>query len=314
MSSELMVSPWVLVGFLAVVAAVVAVDLGVFQRRPHEVSLREAGIWSAVWVALACGFGAWVWVEHGARNGMEFFTGYLIEKGLSVDNLFVILTIFRAFAVPRELRHRVLLWGVLGAVVMRGLFIAAGAVLVQRFDWVLYVFGAILIVTAIRMLFQEEGRTDPSQSRTLRLLQRHLPVTADYEGKRFFVRREGRRVATPLLLALVAVELSDLIFAVDSIPAIFGVTRDFFIVFTSNILAILGLRAMFFLLEGVLDRFRYLDYGLAAVLAGVGVKLLLEDVVHIPVTVSLGAVVGILALSLALSWLLAPGGRRASGA
>jgi tellurite resistance protein TerC len=264
--------------------------LGVFHRKAHAVGLTEAAVWSAVWVALSFGFAALVWWRFGSERGLEFTTGYLIEKALSIDNVFVFVVIFQAFSIPVLHQHRVLFWGILGALVMRAGFIFAGTALLERFHWTLYLFGALLLVTGLKLLRSKPGTVEPKQSTVVRLASRFIPVTSGLRDGRFFVREGGRSLATPLFLALVAVELSDLLFAVDSIPAIFGVTRDPFIVFTSNIFAILGLRSLYFLLAGIVTRFRYLSVGLALVLVFVGLKMMLTDVYALPVTASLAVV------------------------
>jgi len=292
---------WMWGGFLGFVAAMLALDLGVFHRRAHEVRLREAAAWSLVWVALALLFNLGVWHWYGPVKGLEFLTGYLIEKALSVDNIFVFLVIFSFFAVPKAYQHRVLFWGILGALVMRAVFIFAGAALLERFHWVMYIFGGILVLTGIKLLREKVEELNPERNPIFRLFRRFVPSVADYHGEHFTVVKAGRRMATPLLAVLVAVEATDLVFAVDSIPAVFAVTRDPFIVFTSNIFAILGLRAMYFLLADVMDRFVYLKPGLAAVLMFVGTKMLIADVYKIPVAVSLGVVAGILALAVVTS-------------
>ena len=292
-------------GFLAFVAAMLALDLGVFHRKAHAISLREAAVWSAVWIGLAGVFAAGVFWFGGPRLGMEFTTGYLIEKALSIDNIFVMVILFGAFGVPAHQQHRVLFWGIIGALVMRAIFIFAGTALIARFHWTVYVFGAFLVITGIRMLRSTGQQAHPEDSAAIRLTRRVLPVTTGQEGsERFFVRVDGRRMVTPLFLALVAVELTDLIFAVDSIPAILAISQEPFIVFTSNIFAILGLRSLYFLLAGVVQKFRYLKVGLAGVLVFVGLKMMLVDVVEIPVGLSLGVVALLIAASIGLSLLL----------
>jgi tellurite resistance protein TerC len=293
-------------GFLAFVLVMLALDLGVFHRKAHSISLKEAAGWSAVWVALALLFDLVVYFGFGPERGLEFATGYLIEKALSVDNIFVFVVIFGTFAVPAALQHRVLFWGVLGALAMRAAFIFAGGAFLHRFHWAIYVFGAILAVTGVKLLLQRHHEMHPEKNPMVRLFKRLMPVTPDYEGSRFTVRRDGRRYATPLLVALVAIEVTDLIFAVDSIPAIFAITTDPFIVFTSNIFAILGLRSLYFLLAGVIDRFAYLKIGLSVVLIFVGAKMLIMDLYKIPVAVSLGVIAAILAGSIVLSLARAP--------
>lgn len=278
-----------------------AVDLGLFQRRAHQFSLKEALAWSAVWVVLALVFNAGIYFWFGPQAGLEFFTGYLIEKALSVDNLFVFLVVFSYFAVPPALQHRVLFLGILGALVMRGLFIAAGAALLQGFHWMLYVFGALLLLTGIRLFLRREGSFSPQHNPLLRLFSRLVPVVSEYRGGSFTVVESGRRFATPLLLSLVAVEASDLVFALDSIPAIFAITPDPFIVFTSNIFAMLGLRSLYFVLAGVMLRFHYLGKGLALVLGFVGLKMLLSGMYELPVGWSLAIVALLIAGSMLLS-------------
>jgi tellurite resistance protein TerC len=295
-------TPWLL--FSLFVLVVLAVDLGVFHRTAHTVKIREALIWSAVWVGLALAFNALLYFWRGPDAALEFFTGYLIEKSLSVDNIFVFVLIFSFFKVPQQYQHRVLFWGILGALLLRAIFIAAGSALLEQFHWVIYVFGAFLIFTGIRMALQKEHGMDVDRNPAVRLFRRLFPVTAEYHGARFFVRESGRRAATPLLLALVVVEFTDLVFAVDSIPAIFAVTRDPFIVYTSNVFAILGLRALYFALAGVVDRFHYLKIGLALVLVLVGVKMLLaETAFKIPIVFSLLGIALILGGSVAASLL-----------
>src|SRR5262245_28777630 len=264
---------WFWVGFIAFVLAMLALDLGVFHRKAHEVRPAEAAIWTAVWVALALLFAAGLFVTYGHEVGLTFLTGYVIEESLSIDNIFVIVLIFEYFRVPKACHHRVLFYGILGALVMRGLFIALGTVLLAKFQWIIYVFGAMLIVTGVRMAVKQDEEFEGDRNPVVRFVRRFVPLSNDYHGKSFFIVEAGRRVATPLLLVLVLVEFTDLIFAVDSIPAIFGVTRDPFLVFTSNIFAILGLRSLYFLLAAVVDRFYLLKYGLGLILTFVGVKM-----------------------------------------
>jgi tellurite resistance protein TerC len=294
-------TPTLWLGFLGLVAVMLAIDLGVFHRKAHEVTLREATVWSVVWIALAGGFGLMVYVWFGPVRALEYATGYLIEKALAVDNIFVFVVIFSTFAVPEKYQHRVLFWGILGALVMRAVFILAGSALLEKFHWAIYVFGALLIATGIKLLLQRNVEPHPERNPVMRLFQKILPVLPGYVGADFTVFRDGRRYATPLLLALVAVEITDLIFAVDSIPAIFAVTRDPFIVFTSNIFAILGLRSLYFLLAGVVTKFRYLKVGLSLVLVFVGLKMLVTDVVKVPIALSLAVIVLILAASIVAS-------------
>jgi len=265
--------------FAAIVAVLLVIDLFVVQRDTHEVSIKEAAIWSAIWIGVSIIFGLWIARFHdGSGTVIEYFTGYLIEKSLSVDNIFVFVLIFQTLAVPRVYQHRVLFYGVLGAIVMRAILILAGAALVERFEWILYVFGAFLLYVAYKTWRHRSKSTDITRSRFMRRVRSVLPATADFRGERFFVREHGRLLATPLLVVLVLVEFSDLVFAVDSIPAIFAVTRDPFIVLTSNIFAILGLRSLYFLLAGAANRLRYLKHGLAVILGFVGVKLLTENI------------------------------------
>ena len=275
-------------------------DLGVFHRRAHTVKFREALLWSAVWIALAAIFAVVVFFWHGRTPMLEFVTGYVIELSLSVDNLFVFLLIFRFFQVPAVHQHKVLFWGILGALIMRAVFIAAGVELIQRFHWIIYVFGAFLVYSGIKLFFQEEAEIHPEKNPVLRLFRRFVPVTKDYEGNKFFVRRAGL-YATPLFVVLLVVETTDLLFAVDSIPAILAITRDAFIVYTSNVFAILGLRSMYFALSGMMEMFRYLHYGLSLVLVFVGAKMLLSYYFEIPTHLALVAVAGVLAISVIAS-------------
>ena len=294
-------SIWFWVAFIAFVLAMLSLDLGVFNRRPHVVGAKEALVWTGVWVSLALLFAAGLAVFTTHQAALTFLTGYVIEESLSVDNIFVIVLIFQYFAVPREYQHGVLFWGILGALVMRGLFIAVGAALLARFEWIIYIFGALLVVTGIRMATKQDEEFDGEQNPVVRLSRRLLPVTDGFRGKRFLVRENGRLLATPLLLVLVLVEATDLIFAIDSIPAIFGITRDPFLVFTSNIFAVMGLRSLFFLLASVVTKFHLLKYGLAVNLTFVGAKMLAEQWIHVPILLSLGIVVGVLALSILAS-------------
>ncbi len=277
------------------------VDLGVFHRKAHVPSFKEAAIWSIVWIAVALIFNGVVWVWLGHQKALEFFTGYLVEKALSADNIFVFAVIFNYFAVPPEYRHRVLFWGVLGAIVFRLTFILAGTALLKKFHWVIYIFGIIVIVSGIKLLTRKEEEIDPERNPVLQLARRFLPVTPSYHGQKFFVRSNGKLFATPLMLVLLVVESTDIVFAVDSIPAIFAITRDPFIVFTSNICAILGLRALYFLLEGMIRLFRYLDEGLAVILVFIGVKMLLSEFYKIPTWVALGFVATVLTITIVLS-------------
>lgn len=281
-----------------------ALDLGVFHRRPRKIGLREAALWSLVWISLAVLFGIGILHYSGYQKALEFFTGYLIEKSLSVDNLFIFLVIFRTFAVEERLQQRILAWGILGALIMRGALIAAGAELIEHYSWVLYAFGAFLVYAGIRMLFTTKENIHPENSFLYRIASRHLRVLTDYQGAKLLVSKAGRIFATPLFLVLLIVEFADVTFALDSIPAVFGITHDPFIVYTSNVFAILGLRALYFLLAGVLDRLRYLNQGLAFVLMFIGAKMIGERWIHIPVGVSLGVVGGALLIALLASVLI----------
>jgi tellurite resistance protein TerC len=296
-------TPWMWAAFTGVVLTMLALDLGVFHRQAHVVGVREAAIWSVVWVSLALAFNGWLAASFGAQRGLEFLTGYLIEKALAVDNIFVFLVVFASFKVPASYQHRVLFWGIFGALLMRALFIFAGAALLMRFHWIMYLFGAFLLLTGIRLLFQREIEPHPEHNPLFRLFTRLVPSVPDYHGGRFTVRRDGRTFVTPLLLVLVLIEITDLVFAVDSIPAIFAVTSDPFIVYTSNIFAILGLRAMYFLLAGAMDRFAYLKVGLSFVLMFVGTKMVIVDLYKIPIGLSLAAIAAILGVAVVASWL-----------
>ena len=303
MAIETIGSPLLWAAFLLFVVAMLAVDLGLFHKNAHEVSPREAAAWSAVWVALAVVFNAGVYFGFGPDRALEFTTGYVIEKALAVDNIFVFVVIFSTFGIPAIYQHRVLFWGILGALVMRAAFILLGGAFLQRFHGAIYVFGAILVVTGIKLLLQRNHELHPERNPVVRAFQKLFPVTHELEGGRFTVVRNGRRFATPLLLALVAVEVTDVIFAVDSIPAIYAITSDPFIVFTSNIFAILGLRSLYFLLAGYITRFAYLKVGLSVVLVFVGAKMLLMDVYKVPIGASLGIIAVILASSVLVSLL-----------
>ena len=294
---------WLWSGFIAFVLLMLALDLGVFHRKAHQVTVREALIWTAVWIVLALLFNAGLWYWRGPEPAMQFLAGYLIEKALSVDNIFVFVMIFSFFRVPALYQHKILFWGILSALVMRAIFIAAGVALLEHFHWLIYVFGAFLIITGIKMAVVKDKEIHPERNPVLRLFRRLVPVTDDYEGDRFFIRRDNRLWATPMFITLLFVELTDLIFAVDSIPAILAITQDAFIVYTSNVFAILGLRSLYFALAGIMRLFRYLHYGLALILVFVGAKMSLIDVYPIPVVLSLGVVAAILAVSVLLSLL-----------
>ena len=292
-------------GFNGFVLVAIALDLGLFHRRAHAFSTREAAAWSVVWVTLALVFGLAIFQYSGRQLALQFFTGYLVEKALSVDNLFLFLVIFRAFSIDERLQHRVLEWGILGALLMRGLMILAGAELIEKFSWILYLLGAFLIYAGIHMLFVKKERIRPQENALFRFAGRHLRVSPDPSHEKFFVRKDGKLYATPLFLVLLVVEITDVTLAVDSIPAVFGITRDAFIVYTSNVFAVLGLRSMYFLLAGVLNRLRYLTVGLSVVLLFIGGKMVADPWVHIPDHISLMIVAGILLLAL-LASLLAP--------
>jgi tellurite resistance protein TerC len=293
---------WIAFNLFIVIA--IALDLRVFHRHPHKIGIREAAIASFGWIGVSILFGFGVLYFNGPQQALEFFTGYLIEKALSVDNLFLFLVIFRAFAVDERLQHRLLEWGVIGALVMRGTMIALGAELIEHFSWVMYLLGAFIVYAGARMFFVHRIEMQPEQNKIFRFASRHLRVSHDYHGEHFFVRNEGKLFATPLFLVLLVVEITDVTLAVDSIPAIFGITENAFIVYTSNVLAILGLRALYFLLAGVIDRLRFLDEGLAIVLIFIGGKMIGERWLHIPVTVSLGVVGGVLLIALLASVLI----------
>jgi tellurite resistance protein TerC len=296
-------TPWMWAGFTLFVLAMLALDLGVFHREAHAVKVREAAIWSVVWVSLALAFNGWIASAFGAQRALEFLSGYLIEKALAVDNIFVFIVIFSSFRIPAAYQHRVLFWGILGALVMRATFIFLGAALLTRFHWIMYVFGAFLLLTGIKLLVQRDSEPHPENNPLFKLFTRMLPSTPTLDGPHFTARVDGRLLATPLLLVLVLIEITDLVFAIDSIPAIFAITTDPFIVFTSNIFAILGLRSMFFLLAGAMDRFHYLKIGLAFVLIFVGAKMGLMDIYKIPIGTSLAVIAAILATAVAGSWL-----------
>jgi TerC family integral membrane protein len=299
-------TPVLWVGFLLFVVFALALDLGVFHRKAHKIKTREAALWSAVWIGLALSFGLFVWHGYGEQRGMEYFTGYIIEKALSMDNLFVFLLIFRAFQVDDRVQHRVLAWGILGALLTRGFMIAAGVVLISRFRWILPAFGAFLVYSGLHMLWKRDKSVHFERNPLFRFAGTHLRVTKEYRGADFFAYQEGKLFATPLLLVLLIVEISDVTFAVDSIPAIFGITRDPFIVFTSNVFAILGLRALYFLLADLLGYFRFLGIGLSLTLMFIGAKMLAEPWWHVSVGPSLAFVGGILLITILISLLAGP--------
>ena len=299
-------TPLLWVGFNLFVLLALALDLGVFHRKAHKIEIREAAVWSALWIALAVLFGYFVWRWFGAQRGLEYFTGYVIEKALSIDNLFVFLVVFRAFQVDERVQHRVLEWGILGALVMRGIMIAAGAALIARFHWIIPAFGVFLVYTGLHMLRRGDKHIHYERNPIFRFANSHLRVSKSYHGTKFFLRENGQLLATPLFLVLLVIEISDVTFAVDSIPAIFGITRDPFIVYTSNVFAILGLRALYFLLADLLEYLRYLGIGLALVLIFVGVKMVVDPWWHISVGLSLAVVGFILLLTTVLSLLKGP--------
>ena len=292
---------WLWIGFNVFVLAMLALDLGVFHRKAHTVSITEASIWSIVWITLALTFNAGLYFFSGPEPALQFFTGYLIEKSLSVDNIFVFVLLFTYFAVPAAYQHRVLFWGILGALLMRGIMIVLGAVLLDKFHWIIYLFGAFLIVTGVRMAFHQEAEVHPERNPLLKLVRLIFPVTHDYEHDRFVVRRAGQVLVTPLLLVLLVVETTDVIFALDSIPAIFAVTQNPFLVYTSNVFAILGLRSLYFVFANAMGRFSYLKLGLAVVLSFVGVKMVLADIFHIPTALSLGVIAVVLTVAIVTS-------------
>ncbi len=293
--------PWFWIAFNAFVLGMLALDLGVFHRKAHVIKPKEAAIWTAVWASLSLLFAAGLFYLEGSQVALTFLTGYVIEQTLSIDNIFVIVMIFAYFGVPAEFQHRVLFWGIIGALVMRGIFIGLGALLLAKFHWIIYVFGALLIYTGIGMALRQDEEFDAEQNKVLRLARRFLPFTNEYDGQKFFTVRNGVRVGTPLLLVLIMVEFTDLIFAIDSIPAIFAITSEPFLVYTSNIFAILGLRSLYFLLAGMVDKFHLLKYGLAVILTFVGIKMVIVELYEIPIFASLGVILGVLALSIGLS-------------
>jgi len=295
---------WVL--FTLLILTMLALDQGIFHRKSHVISMKEALLWTVIWISFGLLFGAGVFYYKGNEAGMQYLAGYIIEKSLSVDNIFVFILIFSSFRVPAAYQHRVLFWGILGALLMRGIFIGLGAALIERFSWILYLFGAFLVYTGIKIfLTRDDESGDPSDNAVVRLFRKFARITPTYEKNHMFVKRDGKWWATPLMLVLVIVETSDLIFAVDSIPAIFAVTTDPFIVYTSNVFAILGLRSLYFLLAGSMDKFHYLKVGLAVVLVFVGVKMLISGVYHIPVVASLLVICGVLVASIVASLIYA---------
>jgi tellurite resistance protein TerC len=295
------VNIWFWVSFNLFVLLMLGLDLGVFHKKSHAVGVKEALVWSGVWVFLALCFNGFIYYLFGETRALEFFTGYLIEKALSVDNIFVFVLIFSYFQIPSEYQHKVLFWGIIGALIMRVIFIFAGVALLEKFHWTIYIFGSILIYTGIKMLFQSDKKIEPDKNPVMRLLKRIIPTTDKLYQDRFFIRENQRNTATPLFVVLIMIELTDLVFAVDSIPAILAVTQDHFIVYTSNVFAILGLRSLYFALADIIERFKYLTIGLAIILIFVGIKMVLIDVFKIPIQYSLAVIVMILFGSVMIS-------------
>jgi tellurite resistance protein TerC len=288
-------------GFAILMTTMFILDLGMFSRKSHEIRFREAMIWTLVWVSLAFAFNVWIYFNLGPTKALEFFTGYLIEESLSVDNLFVFILIFTYFNVDKAHQPKILKWGIIGALVMRGIFIFVGIGLIERFHWMVYAFGGLLLFTGIKMAFDREQKIDPEKNPLVRLVGRFLPVAKNVQGDRFFIREKGKIVATPLFLALLVVESTDVIFAVDSIPAVLAVTTDPFIVYTSNVFAIMGLRSLYYLLANIMAMFVYLKLGISFILAFVGIKMLIADFYQIPIYFSLGVIVGVLAIAVITS-------------
>ncbi len=289
------------IGFNVFVLLMLALDLGIFNRKAHEVSVKEAIIWTAVWITLAMCFNVLIYYWQGHAKALEFFTGYVIEKSLSVDNIFVFVLIFSYFKTPPIHQHKILFWGIIGALIMRAAFIFAGVALIEKFHWTIYIFGAILIYTGYKMLTQKDKTIEPEKNPVIKLLKRIMPVTNELHGGKFFIKEDGKRFATPLFLVLIVVETTDLIFAVDSIPAILAITQDEFIVYTSNVFAILGLRSLYFALAGMMDKFRFLSKGLSLILIFVGVKMLIVDFYKLPILIALLVIVVVLIISIAAS-------------
>ena len=288
-------------GFIVFVFIMLALDLGVFHRKSHEVKIREALIWSAVWISLALIFNYGIFIFMGREKAIEFLTGYVIEKSLSIDNLFVFIMVFTYFNVDTKYQHKILFWGILGALIMRAIFIFAGVALISMFHWIIYVFGGFLIFTGIKMLFHKDEKLDPNKNPLVIIFKKFFPVTEEMHGSRFFVKINARTVATPLFIVLLVIEFTDLIFAVDSIPAILAISNDTFIIFTSNVFAILGLRALYFALAGITKYFYYLKYGLSAILVFVGIKMIMAEFYKIPIVYSLLSILGILLISILFS-------------
>ncbi len=292
-------------GFGVFVVAMLVLDLAVFHKKAHAVKIKEALMWSAIWIALALFFNIGVYIHKGPDTALRFLTGYLLEKSLSVDNLFVFLLIFQYFQVPQKYQHKILFWGILGALIFRAIFIAAGITLIHKFHWIIYVFGAILIWTGLKLALEKEKEVEPEKNIVLKIFKKLMPIANQYEGEKFFIKKDGRNFATPLFVVLLVIETTDVIFAVDSIPAILAISHDPFIVYTSNVFAILGLRALYFALSGVMQMFKHLHYGLAAILVFVGTKMLISEFYKIPIWISLSVIAFILCLSIiASTWKL----------
>jgi len=300
--TELLANKYILWGgFNLLVIAMLALDLGVFHRKDHKIGMKESLIWSVIWVLVALVFNVFVYFWKGPNTALEFFTGYLIERSLSVDNLFVFLLIFSYFKVPEQYQYKVLFWGIIGALVFRGIFIALGTFLIAQFSWILYIFGAFLVYAGIKMAFAGDKEIEPEKNPTLRIMRKIIPISKKYREGHFFTIKNGKKLATPLLVVLVVVESTDVVFAMDSIPAIFAITLDPFIVYSSNVFAILGLRALYFALAALMDMFHYLKYGLGLILSLVGLKMLLASFFHIPIWIALGSIILILVVSTVLS-------------
>jgi tellurite resistance protein TerC len=293
-------------GFIIFIVAMLVLDLKVFQRREHDIMIKEALLWTVFWIVLSLGFNLGIYFFMGVDSALEFLTGYLIEKALSVDNIFVFIIIFAYFGIAPRFQHKILFWGILGAIVMRAAFIFAGVALIERLHWIIYVLGIFLVYIGVKLAFEKEKKVHPEQNPMLKIVKRLFPVDTDYTGNKFFTRQAGKRFATPLFIVLIAIESTDIVFAVDSIPAILSITRHPFIVFTSNIFAILGLRALYFAVSGIMQLFAYLNYGLSLILVFVGVKMLIADFYKIPVGIALGTVGGILFISIIMSILFPP--------
>lgn len=297
MTHELLL--WIL--FNIFILLMLALDLGVFQRKTHIIRVKEALIWSAVWIILSLLFNMFIYFDMGEQKAIEYFTGYLIERSLSIDNIFVFVLLFSYFKVPPEYQHKVLFWGVIGALILRASLIGVGVVLIHQFSWIIYIFGGFLVFTGFRMAMQDDGHIDPEKNIVIRLYKKFFPVTTEYDNGNFFVTKKNKKYATPLFVVLIATEFTDLVFAFDSIPAIFAITSDPFIIYTSNIFAILGLRAMYFALAGIMDKFHYLKIGLSMILIFIGFKMLIVDIYKIPIGYSLGVIAIILTASVVLS-------------